>query len=59
MSFVIDASIAACWLMPDEHHPIADAAQRRIIHEPAMTPGAAVSRQAYQKRNVDPLICRK
>jgi hypothetical protein len=38
MSFVIDTSIAACWLMPDEHHPIADAAQRRIIHEPAMTP---------------------
>jgi predicted nucleic acid-binding protein len=38
MPFVINASVAACWLMPDEHHPIADAAQRRIEHESAVTP---------------------
>jgi predicted nucleic acid-binding protein len=38
MPFVIDASVAACWLMPDERHPIADAAHKRIIHDPAVTP---------------------
>jgi predicted nucleic acid-binding protein len=38
MPFVIDASVAACWLMPDERHPIADAAHKRITHDPAVTP---------------------
>jgi predicted nucleic acid-binding protein len=38
MPFVIDASVAICWLMPDEHHPIADAARKRITHDSAVTP---------------------
>ena len=33
MPFVIDASVAVCWLMPDERHPIADAARKRIAHD--------------------------
>jgi len=48
MSFVIDASVAACWLIPDEHHPIADAAQKRIIYEPAVTPVL----RWYELRNI-------
>jgi predicted nucleic acid-binding protein len=39
MPFVVDASVAACWLMPDERHPIADIAYERIIHDPAAAPG--------------------
>jgi len=38
MPFVIDASIAACWLMPDERHPVADLAFKRIAHDPAVAP---------------------
>src|ERR1700730_378813 len=38
MPFVIDASVATCWLMPDERHPIADAAQSRITQDPAVAP---------------------
>jgi len=38
MPFVIDASVAACWLMPDERHPVAEAAHKRITHDPAVTP---------------------
>ncbi len=38
MPFVVDASVAACWFMPDERHPIADAAYRRIAHDPAVAP---------------------
>lgn len=38
MPFVVDASIAACWLMPDERHPVADLAFKRIAHDPAVTP---------------------
>jgi predicted nucleic acid-binding protein len=38
MPFVIDASVAVCWLMPDERHAIADAAQRRIAHDQAVAP---------------------
>jgi predicted nucleic acid-binding protein len=37
MPFVVDASVAACWFMPDERHPAADAAYRRIAHDPAVT----------------------
>jgi predicted nucleic acid-binding protein len=37
MPFVIDASVAACWLMPDERHPAADAAHKRITHDSAVT----------------------
>jgi predicted nucleic acid-binding protein len=39
MPFVVDASVAACWFMPDERHPIADAAYKRIALDPAVTPG--------------------
>ncbi len=38
MPFVVDASIAACWLLPDERHPNADAALRRIAHDPSVVP---------------------
>jgi predicted nucleic acid-binding protein len=38
MPFVVDTSVAVCWFMPDERHPIADAAFRRIIDDPAVTP---------------------
>jgi predicted nucleic acid-binding protein len=38
MPFVVDASVAACWLMPDERHPLADAAYARIAGDPAITP---------------------
>jgi len=38
MPFVVDASVAACWFMPDERHPVADAAYRRIGLDPAVTP---------------------
>jgi len=38
MPFVVDASVAACWLLPDELHPVADAAWRRIARVPAFAP---------------------
>jgi predicted nucleic acid-binding protein len=38
MPFVVDASVAACWLMPDERHPVAEAAYGRIAHDSAVTP---------------------
>lgn len=38
MSFVLDASIAACWAFQDEQHPIADAALTRISTEDALVP---------------------
>jgi predicted nucleic acid-binding protein len=38
MPFDVDASVAACWLMPDERHPLADAAYARIASDPAITP---------------------
>jgi predicted nucleic acid-binding protein len=37
MPFVIDASVAVCWFMPDERHAIADATFRRIRLDPAVT----------------------
>jgi predicted nucleic acid-binding protein len=37
MPFVVDASVAVCWFMPDERHPIADAALRKIRLDPAVT----------------------
>jgi predicted nucleic acid-binding protein len=39
MSFVVDASVAACWLLPDERHPVADAAFTRIANDQATAPG--------------------
>jgi predicted nucleic acid-binding protein len=39
MPFVVGASVAACWLLPDELHPVADEALRRIARDPAFAPG--------------------
>lgn len=38
MPFVIDASIAACWLMPDEGHTQATAAYNRLVDDHALVP---------------------
>lgn len=38
MPFVVDASVAACWFMPDERHPAAEAAYRRIARDSAVAP---------------------
>lgn len=38
MPFVLDASIAACWVFDDEDHPIAAAALERIRHDEAVAP---------------------
>jgi predicted nucleic acid-binding protein len=38
MSFVLDASIAACWAFPDEHDPRADQALTKIQTEDAVVP---------------------
>ena len=48
MPFVVDASVAAYWLMPDERHPVAEAAYKRIAQDPAVTPGL----WWYELRNV-------
>jgi predicted nucleic acid-binding protein len=37
MPFVVDASVAVCWFMPGERHPIADAALGRIRLDSAVT----------------------
>jgi predicted nucleic acid-binding protein len=38
MPFVVDASVVACWLLPDERHPIAAAAYTRIAVDSAVVP---------------------
>jgi predicted nucleic acid-binding protein len=38
MPFVIDASVAACWLLPDEGHDIATAAFSRLVTDHALVP---------------------
>jgi predicted nucleic acid-binding protein len=38
MAFVIDAPIAATWLLPDESSPMADAGYRRLPAEDAWVP---------------------
>lgn len=48
MSFVVDASVAICWAMPDEADPRADAALARATHEQAITPGI----WWYEVRNI-------
>jgi predicted nucleic acid-binding protein len=35
---VVDASVAICWLMPDERHPVAAAAYARISTDPVIVP---------------------
>jgi predicted nucleic acid-binding protein len=48
MPFVLDASVAACWLLPDERHPAADAAYALIAQDWAMAP----SLWWYEIRNI-------
>lgn len=38
MPFVVDASVAASWLLPDERDPSAMRAYARLLEEPAMAP---------------------
>ena len=38
MPFVVDASVTACWLMPDEVHPLAEAAYRALAADEAVVP---------------------
>jgi hypothetical protein len=38
MPFVVDTSVVACWLLPDERHPTAAAAYKRIAADPAIVP---------------------
>lgn len=38
MSFVIDASVAIVWFLPDEVSPVADAMLRRVSNEGACVP---------------------
>lgn len=38
MPFVLDASITAAWLLPDETHAMADAAEERMLHDHAVVP---------------------
>jgi predicted nucleic acid-binding protein len=35
---VADASVAACWLLPDEVHPVAAAARARLAGDHAIVP---------------------
>ncbi|MGI9170537.1 MAG: type II toxin-antitoxin system VapC family toxin [Caulobacteraceae bacterium] len=39
MPFVIDASVAASWLLPDEDNPVSNAAYRRLETDDAIAPG--------------------
>ncbi|HWG04695.1 MAG TPA: type II toxin-antitoxin system VapC family toxin [Beijerinckiaceae bacterium] len=48
MPFVVDASVAACWLLPDERHSVAETAFQRIAHDPAVAP----SLWWYELRNI-------
>lgn len=38
MPFVVDASVAACWLLPDERHPVATLARNRLVADFALVP---------------------
>lgn len=38
MTFVIDASVTACWLFDDEDHPLATEAMGRLARETARAP---------------------
>lgn len=48
MPFVVDASIAATWLLPDEGHAVADAAYQRLLTDHALVP----SLWWYEMRNI-------
>jgi len=38
MPFVVDASVAACWILADESHPVADAALARLDDDAIVAP---------------------
>jgi len=38
MPFVVDASVTASWLLPDEGHPVASAAYNRLRNDHALVP---------------------
>lgn len=38
MPFVVDASVAATWLLPDEGHGVAEAAYSRLLTDDALVP---------------------
>ena len=38
MPFVIDASIAACWVLPDERDPVAERAFARLVNDFVVAP---------------------
>lgn len=48
MPFVVDASVAATWLLPDESNPVAEAAYRRLLTDTALVP----SIWWYEMRNI-------
>lgn len=48
MPFVIDACVAACWVLPDERHPVAERAWREIAVDFALAPAL----WWYELRNV-------
>lgn len=48
MPFVLDASVAICWVMHDESDPRADAALLQAATEPAVVPGI----WWYEVRNI-------
>ena len=39
MGFVLDASVTAAWLLPDETHPLADRCRRLLAEQNAVVPG--------------------
>ncbi|OYQ32829.1 hypothetical protein CHU95_18975 [Niveispirillum lacus] len=48
MPFVVDASVAAIWLLPDEGNPVADVAYQRLLTDTALVP----SIWWYEMRNI-------
>lgn len=38
MAFVLDASLAAAWCLPDEAHPLAERALERLREDPGIVP---------------------
>ncbi len=38
MPFVVDASVTACWLLPDEAHPLAAVARAKLLGDHALVP---------------------
>ena len=38
MAFVVDASVTAAWLMPDEESPLAELVFEKMVDEPALVP---------------------